>query len=307
MPCTDNSPGAAQLSRSVTSVGNINIDLSFYTNRFPEKDSEIEAEGFSVSHGGSAANFAVGVSRLGIDCGIVGCVGRDRFGKDAVDNLRDEGVWTGYVLECDLETGTVGTIAERDGGTRTMIAWRGANRMLLEAVRRAEISGSRHIHISNVPREVLVEVMKRRGEAQVSFDPGGSASMYVPEDLKGIDFIMLNDMELRKIMREGKSVKDLLAVAGAVVLKQGSQGATLYKRGEAMRCGAFRVQVADTTGAGDAFDAGFISALLYGKGLGEAVRWGCATAAIKIQKKGARAGLPSLEELRSFLDRQTEY
>lgn len=293
------------MSRSVMSVGNVNVDLSFYTNRFPEKDSEIEAEGFLVSHGGAAANFAVGVSRLGIDCGIVGCVGRDRFGKDAVDNLRDEGVWTGHVLECDLETGTVGTIVERSGGTRTMIAWRGANKMLLEAVRRAEISGSRHIHISNVPREVLVEVMRQRGNAQVSFDPGGSAALYAPEDLKGVDFVFLNDSELRKIARDGNREKKLLAVAGAVVVKQGAKGVALYKGEVVLRFGAFRVDVIDTTGAGDAFDAGFVSAVLYGKGLEEALRWGCATAAMKIQKKGARTGLPRLEELRSFLDRQT--
>lgn len=288
------------------SVGNINIDLLFYINRFPEKDSEIEAEGFFVSHGGAAANFAVAVSRLGIDCGIVGCVGMDRFGKDAVDNLRDEGVWTGNVLEYDLETGTVGTIVERGGGTRTMIAWRGANRILLEAVRRADISGSKHIHISNVPKEVLVEAMRHSGNAQVSFDPGGSAGLYVPEDLRGIDFVLLNDSELMKIARDGNSEKDLLAVAGAVIVKQGAKGVELYKGNDILRCGAFKVDVVDTTGAGDAFDAGFISAVLYGKGLEEALRWGCATAAIKIQKKGARAGLPRIEELRSFLDRQKD-
>ncbi|MGF3498012.1 MAG: carbohydrate kinase family protein [Candidatus Methanosuratincola sp.] len=290
------------MSRAVISVGNINIDLSFYTPRFPERDSEMEAEGFTVSHGGAAANFAAGVSRLGIGCGIVGCVGRDRFGKDAVDSLRGEGVWTGSILECDLETGTVGTIVDTGGGTRTMIAWRGANRMLLDAVRRADLRGSRHIHVSNVPKEVLVEILKRRGEAQASFDPGGSAGEYAPEDLEGIDLIILNESELREITRGEGCAKDLLEADRAVVLKQGAQGATLYKGEAVLRCGAFKVKVADTTGAGDAFDAGFVSALLYGEGLEAALRWGCATAALKIQKRGARAGLPSLEELRSFLD-----
>ncbi|MEJ5293532.1 MAG: carbohydrate kinase family protein [Candidatus Methanosuratincola sp.] len=286
---------------SVISVGNINIDISFYTPRFPEKDSEIEAEGFSVSHGGGAANFATGISRLGIECGIVGCVGRDRFGMDAVASLREEGVWTQNVLECDTETGTVGTIVERGGGTRTMIAWRGANRMLLEAVRRADLSGSRHVHISNVPREVLFEVMERKGKARVSFDPGGSAGLYDPEDLEGVDFILLNESELRKIVGDERGTGKLLAVAGTVVEKQGARGATLYMEGSVIRSPAFKADVVDTTGAGDAFDAGFVSALLYGNGLEAALRWGCAAAALKIQRKGAREGLPRLERLLSFL------
>ncbi len=292
---------------AVASVGNINIDIAFYTQECPEKDSEAEADGFMVSHGGSAANFAVGISRLGIDCGIVGCVGSDQFGKDALEALRAEGVRTTWIFECEMETGAVGTIVEAKGGTRTMIAWRGANRMILEAVRRSPLGGSRHIHVSNVPREVLLEVMARRGDASVSFDPGGSSRVYTPEDLAGIDFLMLNESELEGILRGRMGIKDLLPSVGRVVLKQGARGATLYERGGILRCEPFRAEAVDTTGAGDAFDAGFIAALLYGEGLGEALKWGSAAAALKIRKKGARAGLPRLEELCKFLDMEKPY
>lgn len=280
----------------VASVGNINVDLAFYISEFPRRDSESLAEGFMLSHGGSAANFAVGIARLGMPCSVVGCVGRDPFGRHALEALRGEGVGTEGLLECDLGTGTVCVLVE--GGRRTMVAWRGANEMIVEAAKRADFSGYKLIHIANVPKRVFQEVMKRKGGAMVSFDPGGGARQFSPNDLAGVDFLLLNEEEIGII----GGVQAALGAVGAVAVKRGGRGASYYSMEREAHCPAFAAKAVDTTGAGDAFDAGFIAATLGGMGAEEALRWGCGAAALKIRKRGAREGLPTAKELADFLD-----
>ncbi|MEN3017095.1 MAG: carbohydrate kinase family protein [Candidatus Methanosuratincola petrocarbonis] len=281
----------------VASVGNINVDLAFYMSGFPQRDSESLAEGFKLSHGGSAANFAVGIARLGIPCSVVGCVGRDVFGMQALDSLNREGVGTRSVLECDLGTGTVCVLVE--GGRRTMVAWRGANEMIVEAVRRTDFSGYRLIHIANVRKIVFQEVVAKKGEAMFSFDPGGGAREFSHRDLAGVDFLLLNEEELGFI----GGLQAVLREVGTVVVKQGARGASYYSKVKEAHCPAFRAEAVDATGAGDAFDAGFIAAVLRETGAEEALRWGCGAAALKIGKRGAREGLPTAKELAEFLDK----
>ncbi len=284
------------MGTKVASVGNINVDFAFYMREFPARDSESPAEGFMLSHGGSAANFAVGVARLGMPCSVVGCVGRDLFGKDAIEALKGEGVGTEGVLECDLGTGAVCVLVE--GGRRTMVAWRGANEMLAEAVKRADFSGCRLIHIANAPKRAFLEVVVRKGAAMLSFDPGGGAGQFSPNDLAGVDFLLLNEEELGLI----GGIQAALGAVGAVAVKRGARGASYYSREMEAHCPAFAAKALDSTGAGDAFDAGFIAAALGGRGADEALRWGCGAAALKIRKRGARGGLPTAKELMDFLD-----
>ncbi|MDI9644009.1 MAG: carbohydrate kinase family protein [Candidatus Verstraetearchaeota archaeon] len=280
-------------------MGNINADLVFVTPRTPGRGEETLAEGFFVSQGGSAANFAVGVSRLGIKCRMLGCVGEDHFGTMALESLREEDVDTGGIMVCPIGTGTVCVIVE--GEHRTMIAWRGANSGLREAVQRGLTGNHKLIHVSNVPKEVLLEVLGRRKGGLVSFDPGGAASEYTTDDLHGIDLLLLNESELDAILRGEQDRRSLLQAVEVAVVKQGAGGATLLTRELEIHCPAFRVNVMDTTGAGDAFDAAFLTAVLRGHDLREALLWGCGGAALKIQKPGARAGLPRLKELIEFI------
>lgn len=289
---------ASSSNFEVVAVGNINIDLVFLTPRYPGRDEETLAKGFFVSHGGSAANFAVGVSRLGIKCAMVGCVGGDHFGKTAIDALKGEGVGTEGVLVCDTGTGIVCVIV--DGEHRSMIAWRGANAKILEAVRQRGIGTPRLVHVSNVSKEVLSEVVGRKAGAKVSFDPGGAAVEFALEDLHGVDLLFLNESELA-ILLGGCPQEEILEVVETVVVKKGPKGAALLTEGVEVSCPAFSVNVVDTTGAGDAFDAAFVAALMRGRSPKEALVWGCGGAALKIQSAGARGGLPSLKQLMVLL------
>lgn len=303
------STGGRLLARvlDVLAVGNINVDLSFFVDKAPMPDSEAFAHKFSMFHGGSAANFSVGVSKLGLKSAILACVGDDAEGSEATDALRNEGVITDYVMRVEgTQTGTVCVIVEPDG-SRRMIAYRGAN-AFLEGVAGREVAKTspKVVQLCNVSRKLLKSIMKCKGKWKLSIDPGGSVGELKPGDLEGADMIMLNENECqtltKKPWKEGAML--LAEKIGKVVVKRGSFGAYLMSSGREALRPAFKVDVADTTGAGDSFDAGFVSAYCRGLDDSECLRWGAAAAALKIQSRGARNGIATEQVLQEFLKRR---
>jgi len=288
----------------VIALGNINIDLSFYVDAAPAHDAEVFAHGFTRFHGGSAANFSAGVAKLGLRSGILACVGSDLDGKAAIEALRGEGVITKFIRRVDdAITGTVCVIVEGDG-SRRMVAYRGAN-ALLESVAcegMEEVTPS-VVQLCNVSRNVLKSVMGHGGGWKVSVDPGGSVGELEVEDLDGVSTVLLNEGECEALTGEGwrDGASMLSESVKMVVVKRGAKGAHMVSAGREYALPAYRVDVQDTTGAGDAFDAGFISAYCKGHAEEECLKWGLASAAVKIQSKGARNGLATEVQLMEFL------
>ncbi|MGA2572626.1 MAG: carbohydrate kinase family protein [Candidatus Methanomethylicaceae archaeon] len=285
----------------VLALGNINVDLSFFVDQMPKADDEVTAMDYSVFSGGSAANFAVGTARLGLKTGIVGCVGEDDFGREAIAALHREEISTDFVaFSKGKNTGTVCVIVDSKGARR-MIAYRGANADLGGIVA-GGLPEAKVVQLSNVSKDILLIALKKKA-GKVALDPGGESKHLKPEDLKGADFLLLNDLECRNITgmgyREGSEV--LLRKAGTVVVKLGRRGVFVRSVDTALLEPAFKVDAVDTTGAGDAFDAGFIAGINDNLTPKEASLWGAGEAAIKIMKKGARTGLPTKEELLEFL------
>ncbi|MGQ9760168.1 MAG: carbohydrate kinase family protein [Candidatus Methanomethylicaceae archaeon] len=283
------------------SIGNINIDLSFYISGMPEPDGEVLGD-LGIYHGGAAANFAVGASRLGLKVGLLACIGDDQFGRDAIKELERERVDTSYVKTVKgAKTGIVCILVEKSGARR-MIAHRGANTYLEGAL--GDLPEVKFLQLCNVNKKVLMKVKGASlGRSKITLDPGGGVIEFVPEDLKGIEVLLLNELECKLLTgldyKEG--AKWLSKYVKFVVVKMGDRGAYLFDGKGGVIHEALKVNVVDTTGAGDAFDAGFMAALVNGMSKMDCLRWGIATASMKIQKRGAREGLPTLKELREFL------
>lgn len=283
----------------VISIGNINIDLSFFVETLPDLDTEVLSD-LEIFHGGAAANFAVGAARLGLKVGIIGCVGNDVFGMSAIEELSKNGVSIDFIKIVEgKRTGMVCVIVEK-GGNRRMIAYRGANEALEDYIN--EVPNSKYLQLCNVSRGVLIKV-KNLSNSKISLDPGGRVVELKLSDLEGIDIIFMNEYECRKLtgMDYLKGAELISNYVKLVIIKRGAKGAYLFDGKKSISMPAMEVNVVDTTGAGDAFDAGFLAAMIRGKSLNECLTWGIATASLKIQKKGARSGLPTLEELFKFL------
>jgi sugar/nucleoside kinase (ribokinase family) len=224
----------------------------------------------SVQGGGSAANVAAWAAHLGTPVSLVCRVGRDDRGRAAVDEL--EGVDVRVTVDYDRPTGTC-IVLVGPGGERTMLPDPGANDAPL-----GEIPLGEHLHVVGYallrdgPRASALAAIERARTAgmSVSVDPS-SWALLRPGAIPEVDLLLPNEQEAG-------------LVEGEMVVKLGARGA---RWGE-IEVPAEPVEVVDTTGAGDAFAAGFLSARLSGAGPREALEAGCHVAARAVAQVGAR-------------------
>ena len=296
--------------RLVASCGNANVDIFVVVDEFPRADQEVIAFDAYVMAGGSAANFSVAVHRLGRESCFVGCVGDDELGREFVEDLRRSGVCTRYVVTVPgAKTGRVVVMIKSSTGERAMVAFRGANeRLSADLFPRSLFNECKHFHVSSVPprrAEAFLRLARAAG-ATTSYDPGGYASEGIASfeaALRHTDVLFVNRVEARlmtglDLERAVRSLAD--SGPRVVVVKLGPEGSLAVSGGAVERAPAFRVSVVDTTGAGDAFNAGFIHAFLGGLSLSDSLTLGNAVAAIKIGRRGARSS-PALNEVVDFL------
>ncbi|MBN1785659.1 MAG: carbohydrate kinase family protein [Candidatus Methanofastidiosa archaeon] len=274
---------------TVCLCGNINQDIIFSLDRFPAFHEKVISHFYYIGQGGSAANTAWWLGMLGIDARIIGCVGRDRAGEDAINELRGAGVDTSMLALSCRRTG-IATIMSC-GQDKRMIKVNGANEDL--AFRKEDYEGASHIHLSSVGHDFAYKVLEHanRNDIRASWDP--SERVY-PDLVEMVDFLFLNEDDLRRS-------EALLGerMARNIVVTRNGGGCTINHDIEVPTLGR---NVADTTGAGDAFDAGFIYGLESCLGLEDCGRWGVACSSLNVSTVGARDGFLSKEELEKMID-----
>lgn len=307
------------MRRGVVAVGDLNIDILLYLPRYPELGGEALTEHLEVHPGGSAANTAVALARLGVPTSFVGRVGKDFWGQYLLEDLRREGVDVSCVQVDEVHgTGTMVIIVV--GRERTILGYRGANKYLTwephlsEHLQRFEILHlSGYALLEDPQRSTALQLLReaRRLGLQTSLDTGYVLSALglgkVLEYTRNlITWVLTNEGELRRVLGtlEPATVLKLLEEWGAeaMVVKAGPRGAYLYYRDRTTpyHSPAVDVPVVDTTGAGDAFNAGFLYGVLRRLTLEESCDLANAVAAYKVSGRGARY-LPRLEGLRSLL------
>ncbi|HEY5878051.1 MAG TPA: carbohydrate kinase family protein [Nakamurella sp.] len=254
-----------------------------------------------TSHpGGAGANTAAGLARLGVEVELIARVGDDEAGRAAAVELGGLGVHCRFVVDPTLPTCRVIVMVDAAGG-RTMVSDRGAN----AALRPADVAlpaGPGHLHLSGY---VLLDARSRAaGQAALdraaragwttSVDPqtaAGVAAVGAADFLdwvRGVDVLLPNDTELAAL---GGPVA-ALAATGAVAVTHGRGGASWYSGGAALRVPVDRLANLDSTGAGDAFDAGFLAAWLDGAAPADALAAGVRAGTAAADAAGARAGPP---------------
>jgi ribokinase len=222
----------------------------------------------SVSGGGSAANVAAWAATLGAPVALVCNVGDDERGRAALAEL--EGVELHARVDPERPTGTCVVLVE-PGGERTMLSDPGANDAPLH-----EIPLGAHLHVAGYallrdgPRASALAAIERARAAgmTISVDP---SPMVRPGVIPPVDLLLPNEREAAGLQ-------------GEMAVKLGARGA----RWGDVQVPAGPVEVVDTTGAGDAFAAGLLTARLNGAGRREALEAGCAAAARAVTRVGGR-------------------
>lgn len=311
---------SAQLSGGVvTVVGSIHVDFFIRVPRLPRPGETIRGHGFAIKPGGKGANQAVGCGRLGLKTYMVGRLGRD-FAEFLLSNFRSNGVYTDYVyVDEEANTGVAFILLSDEG--ENMIAFDpGADyRLTPDDVRRAEDAISRSTVLLTqleVPLETVEAALSLAKEKGVTTILNPAPARELPHSIleladivtpNRVEASMLTSVEVRDAKTAAEAGRRLLSMgAGSAVITMGGEGAVVVTGEEAYLVPAVRVTPVDTTGAGDAFNAGLAFGLVQGLPLVEAVKLGNMTAAIKVTKFGAQEGLPWREELEEFLKRKLE-
>jgi len=308
------------MKKSVVSVGDANVDLIAPISFFPKKGGEILIDRLEMRAGGSAANLSVAVSRLGLMSGFVGRIGDDSFGRFLTDEFKEEKVDISQ-LQVDEEIGTGLTfILVTEEGERTMFGFRGANVHLSpDEIDVNYIQNADTLHISGYSllrdpqRKAALKALEgaKKAGILVSFDagvlPAMKASDFIRSTLISIDLLFLNELEATSLMgikNPEKAASRALKLGPKIVaMKLGKGGCLILTEEEEIHSPAFDVKVVDTTGAGDAFDAGFLSGIIEGWDLKNAARFANGVGALSTMKVGARSALPNRREVERFLRR----
>ena len=258
-----------------------------------------------VAAGGSGANAAAWLAHSGVETHFVGRVGDDVFGRFLEGEMERTGVKSYLARDPSLATGKVFVLVD-GAGERTMITDRGAGEALGPDDLPETLFAGGHLHLSGYTlsggsrRETALRAprLARGAGMTVSVDPS-SVSLLDSVDpdrflewTRGADLLFPNLTEGEILTGErtpARIVEKLLPYYSAVVLKLGPEGA-LYAdgAGNLLREPAAPVRVEDTTGAGDAFSAGFLAAWLDGEPPAEALRWGACLAGRAVGRVGAR-------------------
>lgn len=316
----------------VVGLGAMNMDLLYIVEQVL-LDGEAFIDKYSSNPGGSAANTIYGLARLGVNASFVGAVGTDSDGQNLIDDLQRAGVDTKNIVRKEgASTGKALCLSDKSG-VRSLYILPGANaRLSWQDVDLGYLNQARLLHFSSFTNEAQLDIQRRVAHqlpvsVQLSFSPGALYASRGIEALAPIlertSILFLNQVELRQLtgddlhegavtcLRQGCHI--VVVTLGSGVAPEEIQSLLPSPPPEKMMLAAYiadgrqeliietkRIpawEIEDTTGAGDAFTAGFIFGFLRGKDLVECGLLGDTVAKLSIRKIGARSGLPTLPEL----------
>ena len=296
----------------VVGFGALNLDKLFKVNMIAKEEEEGAVLDFKESAGGSAANTVVGLARLKLKTGFIGKVAADREGNFLLDEFRKEGVdVNGIIVSAKGRSGTVmGFIDPK--GDRALYVDPGVNDQIeFKDINLDHVSDTKFLHLSSFVGEKSFKAQKQLIEqlssVKISFDPGAIYARKGLAAMKPIirrSYVMFpNSIEVKMLTgqdyREGAETFIKLG-ADLVAVKLGKRGCYVTDGKESHLIEAYKVEAVDTTGAGDAFCAGFLYGLIKQKDLYECGKLGNFVASRCISKMGARTGLPKLAELKNL-------
>ncbi len=295
----------------VIGFGALNVDKIYRVDRIAREGQESVILNVSESAGGSAANTIVGLARLGARTGFVGKIANDHEGQMLLADFRREGVNTdGIVIVKEGNSGKVSAFVDMKGERALYVHPSVNNALVYEEINSEYVAQTEFLHLTSVyerPFQAQKRLVKTLTKVKVSIDPGEiyarKGLVKLRPILRNCFVVMPSENEVRlltgKKSREG--AEQLLSEGASVVaVKLGSKGCYVTDGKQKHMVPPYAAKVVDTTGAGDAFCAGFLYGLIKGRDLYECGRLGNYVASKCIARVGARTGLLQEYELKGF-------
>ncbi|MDF2681598.1 MAG: ribokinase [Brevibacillus sp.] len=297
----------------VVVIGSLNMDIVVEADRPPQMGETVHGNQVHFVPGGKGANQAVASARLGAKTAMIGAVGSDAFGAELLQALGQEGI--------DVEA--TKTVADSHTGVASIVLSQGDNQIIVVAGANGQVTPDdidQHqekiakadvvLLQLEIPLETVIYAASKAKEMGKTVVLNPAPARELPDVLlKKVDVLIPNESELYLLAQVGEEIELETAMeamlkkgVATVVTTLGSKGAAyLTETGERGLVTSHRVQVVDTTGAGDSFNAGFSYALAGGAAVGEAIAFATKVAALTVTKLGAQAGMPTLAQVEEFI------
>jgi sugar/nucleoside kinase (ribokinase family) len=301
----------------VVVVGELNADLVLTgLPSLPEMGKCKLSRDMTFTMGSASAIFACNIARLGLNVGFMGKIGDDHTGDFILKDLISRKVDTSRIIrDKNGKTGICVSLSFPEN--YAMASYPGVRETFsLDDVDFEYILAARHMHLSSYYLQTCMQAgcpdLFRRSKEMgltTSFDPdsdpSGKWDKSIYDTLKNVDVFLPNESEALNISgcSDIESALDLLGKSvGTVVIKCGRNGVWVKDRNKTIHARVFKIDVVDTTGAGDSFNSGFIYQYLKGSDIEKCALWGNACAAISTTKPGGTTAFPDNNELHQFFN-----
>jgi sugar/nucleoside kinase (ribokinase family) len=300
----------------VSVIGELNLDVILYglpQTLVPER--EHLADKLSITLGSSSAIFAHNLALLGNKVSFSSCIGDDPFANICVQRLAASGVDTSHIRTLSGQTTGLTVLLPRRND-RYILTYPGtmysmtANEIELDYVLDAQ-----HLHVASyfllkglAPDFKKLFCRAKEAGLTVSLDTNDDPDDLWSEEVQSLfphlDVLLVNEREVRKIARSENlddAIEPLAPHVKLLVVKRGSQGATARRGGDSFYAKPLAVQIVDSVGAGDTFDAGFLHEFIRGKNIQSCLRFGNVAAALSVTRPGGTEAFRDATYRQQFL------
>jgi ribokinase len=294
-------------------VGSANMDLVVQCNRFPLPGETIFGNNFQMFPGGKGANQAVSCARLGIKTYFIGKMGKDQLGKRLSETMGNDGIDLSGLFTDDHEHTGTALITVDSGGQNQIIVISGSNMKLSPS----DIRGKKAVFSKvgvvltqlEIPIDAVIETARLTKENDSLFILNPAPACEIPEEIYSlIDYLTPNETELQILSNMMVTDEDSAEKAAKLLLEKGvkniiitlgEKGALLVNKYHTELFSARKVDVVDTTAAGDAFNGALAYSLACGREIAEAIHFANRAASISVTRMGAQSSMPAMAELQT--------
>jgi sugar/nucleoside kinase (ribokinase family) len=309
---------SSEKKHDVIVVGELNVDLILNEiDSFPEMGKEKLANKMDLVLGSSSAIFASNLSSLGTKVSFLGKIGNDSFGELCVASLKTKGVDTSLIVTDEvLKTGA--TIVMNYDNDRAMVTYPGAmENLTIEEITEDKLAEARHMHLSSPflqpkLKDSLIEIFNKAKKLGLTtsldtqWDPNEKWDLDLEELLPLVDVFLPNEQELLLLTSEEtieSALNKIEKYANTVVVKMGTKGSLSMVNGERKNIKSFlNSEVVDAIGAGDSFNAGYISKYIKSASVEECQTFGNLTGAINTTASGGTGAFESKGKIKSVAE-----
>lgn len=331
----------------VVTIGSAVKDVTFYTDAgivIPtpqnlisqrllafEYGAKISATDSFQGFGGGAVNASITFARLGYKAAVITCIGQDETGKEIVNNLKQEKIYTNFIQQDSKRPTALSFIIATAKKEKEHIVFtdRGADEYLFCDPKKISKINSQWFYMTSLCGKACIKNLNeifslaKKKQAKIAWNPGNlqlqSGRRYLAPFLKQTEVLILNKDEAIELVLSGVTLGrrnpnhlnrpiyllNILHEWGPkiVLITDGKKGAYAYDGKNIFKAKILNTKVIDTTGVGDSFGSAFISGLMYTKGhVKKSLRWGIINSGSVVAKVGAQNGIVTLKKLKEKLN-----